>query len=78
MAVLAYRALEISGIEIPEVNEETEFADAETISEYATEGIAAMQKAGIINGMGDNLFAPKTMCNRAMAAKVISSLLGLE
>ena len=78
MAVLAYRALEISGIEIPEVNEGTEFADAETISEYATEGIAAMQKAGIINGMGDNLFAPKTMCNRAMAAKVISSLLGLE
>ncbi len=78
MAVLAYRALEISGIEIPEVNDEIEFADAESISAYATDGISAMQKAGIINGMGDNIFAPKTMCNRAMAAKVISSLLRLE
>ncbi len=78
MAVLAYRALEYSGIEIPENYVAKDFTDGASISDYAKEGITAMQKAGIINGMGDNTFAPKAMCNRAMAAKVISSLLRLE
>ncbi len=77
MATFAYRAAEIAGIELPEQEETQDFADGGDISDYAIEGISAMQKAGIINGMGDGMFLPKEGCSRAMAAKVIYELLSI-
>lgn len=50
---------------------EAPFADFDTVSEYAKEAVAAMYEAGIINGMGDNTFAPKAAVTRAMLAQIL-------
>ncbi len=76
MATFAYRAAGIAGIEMEIC--ESEFADAAEISDYALEAVGAMSKAGIINGVGEGRFAPKDTCTRAMAAKVICSILSLN
>lgn len=47
------------------------FADDESISQYAKEAVYQMRNLGIINGMGDNSFAPKSNVTRAQAAKII-------
>jgi len=70
MAVMIYRALNLQSTDV-EVN----FADHEEIADYAKDAIYVMQKEGIINGVGDNMFAPKTPATRAMAAKIIFGML---
>lgn len=47
------------------------FADAETISSYAAEAVFYMAGAGIVSGMGENNFEPKSPATRAMAAQVL-------
>ena len=76
MAVMAYRALEIIGAELGEVNEPQSFEDSGDIADYSKESVDAMQKAGVINGVGDNLFAPKAFATRAEAAKILYGLIG--
>ena len=65
MAVMAYRALKLSG------NEACTFKDSEDISEYARDAVGAMSKLGIINGFDDNTFGPKSHATRAQAAKIV-------
>jgi len=74
MAVMAYRTMEYLEIEIPEKTKYTEFADADKISGYASDAVKVMQIGKIINGIGNNEFAPTDSCTRAMAAKVIYEL----
>lgn len=50
------------------------FADDAEISEYAKEAVYMMKKEGIINGVGDNRFAPKDNATRAQAAKIINGV----
>jgi len=78
MAVMAFRAAQkyekISdklNIEMQELN----FADKDQISEYARQSVGIMQKLNIINGVGENRFAPQEYTTRAAAAKVIYGLL---
>ena len=52
-----------------------EFSDDARISEYAKAAVYTLKEYGILNGMGDNMFAPKQNVTRAMAAKVICGLL---
>lgn len=73
MATMAYRAMKIAGKQIQESN--VTFADKDSISTYAASAVGAMSNAGIINGVGNNRFAPKSDCSRAMAAKVIYEIL---
>ncbi|MDR3295568.1 MAG: S-layer homology domain-containing protein [Clostridiales Family XIII bacterium] len=54
---------------------QTPFADAAKISEYAREAVAKIRGAGIVNGMGNNLFAPRDFSTRAQAAAVIRRLI---
>ena len=61
--------------EVKQVKEEQYFSDNNTISDYAQEAVAKMQKAGVISGMGDGNFAPTETANRAQAAVVISNLI---
>lgn len=75
MAALIYRAAKHLKIELKQIAEPVEFDDAKDISDYAKESILAMQAAGIINGTGDNKYAPKDTASRAQAAKVIYELL---
>mgnify|MGYP000957121095 CR=1 FL=1 len=75
MAVMALRVAEKKGIVLPEVKEEINFVDGSLISDYAKPAVTAMQKAGIINGLENNSFAPKDFATRAQAAKIVDLLL---
>ena len=75
MSVLIFRALENLELKIPLINERIAFEDDEKIEEYAKTAVEAMQRAGIMNGIGGNMFAPKENCTRAMSAKVIFELI---
>ena len=49
----------------------TEFADDEDISDYAKPAVSSLSAMGVINGVGDNMFAPKDNATRAQAAVII-------
>ena len=51
------------------------FSDDAKISDYAKIAVYALKGAGVINGMGDGSFAPKSTCTRAEAAVIIATLL---
>ncbi len=78
MAVLLYRVAGYVQIELPQNSPEIIFADADTIDDYAKAGIAAIQKSGIVKGVGDNRFAPSDNATRAMAAQVVYLLRALK
>ena len=69
MAVMLYRFLESEGIRLETGN--THFNDEEAISKYAETAVKALANEGIINGVGNNSFAPKKSAARAEAAKLI-------
>ncbi len=77
MMVMAYRALVNAGKIDPAAAGELPFTDADTVSDYARETVAAMYKLGIINGMDNGTIAPHDSANRAQAAKIIYGLLSL-
>ena len=70
MATMIYNAAKHSGMELSSAAENS-FADEAEISEYAKEGVYALSSSKIINGMGDNVFAPLQTSTRAQAAKVL-------
>ena len=76
MCVLAYKSANIAGITLEEG--ELSFDDTDEISEYARDCTARMSFAGIVNGVGDNKFAPRDTATRASAAKIIYELLKLR
>jgi len=73
MAVMVYRAMLSKGY----VNSgaEMNFSDKTSIADYATESIAELSKIGIVNGQGDNMFAPFMNASRAEAAVMIERAL---
>ena len=48
------------------------FSDESDFSDYSKDAIKILAGNGIINGMGENTFAPKANASRAQAAKIIS------
>lgn len=60
---------------LPTKNQAVTFSDEAQIWDYAKEAVSTMQKAGIINGVGNNAFAPKKNATRAEATKMIAGLL---
>ena len=50
---------------------EVDFADFESVSDYAKDAVVTMADKGIINGKGDGLFCPFDNATRAEAAKII-------
>ena len=63
--------------ELPQENAILEFTDASSIAVYAKDAVAAMQTAGIINGISDGgsyRFAPEAQATRAQAASMIAGL----
>ncbi|MBQ8587782.1 MAG: S-layer homology domain-containing protein [Clostridia bacterium] len=71
MAVILYRAYSIG----ENLGYTVEFADSGNISEYAKEAIAFLSAKKIINGVGNNLFAPKNTATRAEAAQLLYNAL---
>jgi len=47
------------------------FSDYNQINDYAKKPIEDLWKAGIINGVGNNEFAPENTSSRAQAVKII-------
>ena len=73
MAVMLYRTFKMLGIDLPEGT--NEFSDSNDIADYAKVAVSALEKQGIINGMGDGTFAPVSNATRAQSAKVIYSMM---
>lgn len=74
MAVIILRAAKLAGIDTSA--ESAAFTDSESISDYAAQAVGKLAAAGIISGMGDGTFSPRTNVTRAQAAQVIYTLLG--
>ena len=74
-AVIAYRTLKAVDKKLNKTKEGVAFDDADLIAEYAAEAVNEMACAEIINGIGENMFAPNDKCTRAMAAKIIYLIL---
>ncbi|WP_162463217.1 S-layer homology domain-containing protein [Paenibacillus psychroresistens] len=75
MAVMIYKAAQLVGANLNGNSQLITFKDQSAIADYASEAVMAIQKAGIINGLGDGNFAPKGVATRAQAAVVIWRLL---
>ena len=73
MAVIASRLIEL--LNIKKAENKVEFSDKNDIADYAAEAVDILSGLGIINGMGDGTFSPKTNVTRAQGAKVIYELL---
>lgn len=74
MAVITVNFARLCGVELPSNVEETEFADEENIQYWATDAVHAAQRAGIINGRDDNIFAPQDTATRAEVAAIMNRL----
>lgn len=73
LCVMIARAL--TNDEIPKAEDAVKFADDDLISDYAKDAVYWLKNNNMINGVGDNYFAPKDSVTRAMAAKLIASVL---
>ncbi|WP_154669413.1 S-layer homology domain-containing protein [Ruminiclostridium cellobioparum] len=71
MAVMTYKVSELLKVEMKESSSPVQFKDSSMISSYAVNAISAMRKSGIINGVGNDNFAPKNNATRAQAAVII-------
>lgn len=79
MALMAYNySVGVLKIQLPADGDAPAFDDDADIAEACKEAVYLLQKAGVINGMGGNLFVPKGTANRGQACKVIVSLLNLK
>lgn len=76
MVIIVARLLNFAGV----VKDATkgQFADLNEVSSYAQQVVVNAAQAGIINGKGDNTFAPKAQATRAEALTVIINMLSLD
>ena len=76
MAAIIHRTAKISGYVLSEYEEikGAVFEDDADISDYAKEAVYVLKNDGIINGVGENVFAPKERATRAQAAHIINTL----
>ena len=72
MAVVLFAI--ISEKQITSDAEAISFADELEISDWAKDAVNAMTKIGIINGMGDNKFAPSGEATRAQTVVMLTRL----
>lgn len=76
LAVMIGRYVEkIEKVSLPENNQAVTFQDDNIIAGYAKGAVAEMQKAGIINGRENNIFAPLDNATRAEACAILARLI---
>lgn len=73
MATIIARVLELYGKK-DLFDKDEKFVDDSEISSYAKDSVMKVKYYKIINGIGDNVFAPKSNATRAQAAKIIYEL----
>ncbi|MEG2381546.1 MAG: S-layer homology domain-containing protein, partial [Oscillospiraceae bacterium] len=74
MSAMLGRACTVIGVELPKEAKPENFTDMDSIQGYAKDFVLEMQKAGIINGMGDGSFAPQANATRAQSAKIMGMI----
>lgn len=75
MAVMISRYAKFAEYELPDVRAAGTFTDRASISAWAVEAVAELRKAGVIDGIGGNVFDPSGTARREEAAKIIAVLL---
>ena len=70
-AVILRRALSESNTELEKTKSLVDFADYDTVSEYALSSVDYLARCGVINGFEDGTFRPNGILSRAEAAKMI-------
>lgn len=78
MATILHRVLIHKNNSLPKTENTILFTDNDSISEYSREAVYSIRETGIINGVGDNRFAPLEPATRAQAAKMIYNFLSIE
>ncbi|MNY75694.1 Endo-1,4-beta-xylanase A precursor [compost metagenome] len=78
MALLVFRAAKAFNLNLPVEITDVDFRDGEDISDYAAEAVSTMAKAGILEGMGNGVFAPNAVSSRAQAAVIIYRLFNFQ
>lgn len=78
MAVMAYRSALLAKLGIETTDEKTTWKDSGEISHFAYDAVAALNNAGIIKGVSEDKFSPKTTTTRAQAAVIIQRLLSVQ
>ena len=76
MCVMIYNAIKANGDSL--ASGEIGFSDVADIADYASEAVGALANAGIVNGVGDNLFDPNGTATRAQAAVIINNALEMQ
>lgn len=75
MAVMLVRAYEYKAGQAPTSATISDFTDANQIDAWAMDGVAAATAAGLLQGRGDGLFAPRAQLTRAESVQVLYNLL---
>lgn len=80
MAVMLYRASRSMKLDVlaPANAAAPSFADQDKIAGYAKEAAAAVEQAGLMNGMGGGVFDPLELSSRAQAAAVLYRLFEIK
>ena len=78
LCAVVYRAVRRKNLLLPKVKNAYLFYDFQQISNYAYDPIRELQVAGVIDGVGDNCFAPNHLATRAEVAKIIDLLIHIN
>lgn len=70
MCMLLYNYAVVYGRMLPETTAKAVFTDDSAISSGAKTAVYALQRAGVINGMGDGTFVPQGTATRAQVAQI--------
>ncbi|MEE1014132.1 MAG: S-layer homology domain-containing protein [Clostridia bacterium] len=73
MAVIMSRIIKSKNITA--LKDDLAYEDAADVADWAKTAVGELSGAGILNGVGDNRFAPNDSVNRAMAAKAVYQLM---
>ena len=75
MCVMVYRCIKEKGMSIKTSDNAENFVDFDKCLNYSKEAVKALSANNIINGVGENTFAPDGFATRAMAAVIIDRAL---
>lgn len=75
MCAIIYRAMKLANINLETNDAQMTFVDSNDISDYAQTAVTALYRGGVINGMDGDTIAPKAAATRAMATKMIYTLM---
>jgi hypothetical protein len=77
MVTMLFNALQNSGANLSKVRNYKGFDDENQVAIYAQPAVQALYEAGILNGVGNNLFAPNNTANRASMTVILMNAMNI-